>query len=129
VLIQENNEPQEVNHNKEGFMLRKFMVERTIPGASFLTNEEFRHLVKSGNEALEKAGLNVKWCSSYLTNDKLICILMAENEDLIWEHSRVGKLPIDSVVEVSRTIEPSITTMADKPYKPPRDEEVFNNIL
>lgn len=109
-------------------MLKKYIVERKSNGVGFLSMEQFCQMAKKANEAIDKIGPGIQWHESYITNDKLYCVYLAENEQLIREHARVGELPIDSISEVKLSIDPTTATLADKPYVP-RDEEIYDSIL
>jgi len=86
--------------------MKKFVVERNLPGAENLTPEEVLALAKTFCEVIEKMGKPYYWIQSFITADKIYCIHIAESEEEIREHARLGKLPINIVSEVKLVIDP-----------------------
>lgn len=86
--------------------MSRFVIERTLPGAGDLTDDQLRDISTKSNEVL--AGLDdVAWVESYVTDDKLYCVYDAEDPTTIEEHARLGGFPCDSVSEVRSTISPA----------------------
>jgi hypothetical protein len=84
-----------------------YVIERTLPGAGGMTDDELRAVAGQSNRAIDEVGPGVRWLHSYVTDDKLYCIYEADNPALIREHGRRGGFPVDVVAEVSRTIDPT----------------------
>jgi hypothetical protein len=78
-----------------------FLIEREIPGASELTDEELRGITQTSNDAV--AGLNrpYTWRHSYVAGDKIYCVHDAGSADDILEHARCGGFPANLVSEVA----------------------------
>lgn len=87
-------------------MKQRYVVERTIPGADQLSEEELHNISKKSNAVLSELGDSVEWVQSYVTDDKLYCIYDASEPALITEHARIGGFPCDSVRPVSGMISP-----------------------
>jgi hypothetical protein len=87
--------------------MKKFVVERNLPGAGNLSPEELQSITQTSNEAVTRLGKPYHWIQSFITGDKIYCIHVAENEEAIREHAKLGKFPINSVVEVTTIIDPS----------------------
>jgi hypothetical protein len=85
----------------------KFVIEREIPGASKMTDEELRAATLESFGILKKLGPEIKWIHSYVTDDKIYCIYYAPNEALIREHGRLAGVPVTRVSAVRRLIDPS----------------------
>lgn len=86
--------------------MSRFVIERTLPGAGDLTDDQLRDISTKSNEVL--AGLDdVAWVESYVTDDKLYCVYDADDPATIEEHARLGGFPCDSVSEVRSTISPA----------------------
>lgn len=86
--------------------MSRFVIERTLPGAGDLTDDQLHDISAKSNEVL--AGLDdVAWVESYVTDDKLYCVYDAEDPATIEEHARLGGFPCDSVSEVRSTISPA----------------------
>lgn len=86
--------------------MSRFVIERTLPGAGDLTDDQLHDISAKSNEVL--AGLDdVAWVESYVTDDKLYCVYDADDPATIEEHARLGGFPCDSVSEVRSTISPA----------------------
>ena len=86
--------------------MKKFVVERNLPGAGNLTPEELQQISAASIEAMKKLGKPYYWIQSFITEDKIYCIHIAESEEVIREHARLGKFPVHSVSEVKNIIDP-----------------------
>jgi hypothetical protein len=84
----------------------KFIIERHIPGAGSLSAEKLRSISQKSREVLCTLGSDIQWIHSYVAGDKIYCIYLAANEELIREHARLGGFPANSITEVSNIIEP-----------------------
>jgi uncharacterized protein DUF4242 len=80
--------------------MKTFLIEREVPGASQLTNDELRGITGASNDAVASLNKPYKWLHSYVAGDKLYCVHQAENADVIREHARAGDFPANLVVEV-----------------------------
>lgn len=109
-------------------MLKRYIVERNSDGIGFLSIEEYCHMARKSNETLERMGTGIQWEESYVTDNKLFCVYLAEDERLIWDHARLMNIPISNVFEIKRSIDPTTATLADAPYYP-RDEDIYDSIL
>ena len=72
-----------------------------------MTAEELQSLSKASNDVIEKLVKPYTWVQSYITGDKIYCIHIAESEDVIREHAKLGKFPINTISEVRTIIDPS----------------------
>jgi len=87
--------------------MKKFVVERNFPGASNMSPEELQALSKASNDVIDKIGKSYIWVNSYIAADKIYCVHIAESEEAIHEHARLGKFPINTISEVTATIDPT----------------------
>ena len=85
----------------------KYVIERTLPGAGDLTDQQLQEISAKSNKVIRDCGPDLRWITSYVTEDKLYCVYVAPDEDIIYEHARCGGFPADSVKKVSRVIDPS----------------------
>lgn len=90
--------------------MKKFVIERNLPGAGNLTAEELRTISQTSCAVLDEMGKPYHWIQSYVTEDKIYCIHIAENEDVIREHARRGNFPINMISEVKAIIDPVTST-------------------
>ena len=81
--------------------MNTYLIEREIPGASELTDEELRGITSTSNDAVETLNKPYKWLHSYVAGDKVYCVHQAESEDVIREHAKEGGFPANLVVEVA----------------------------
>ena len=84
-----------------------FVIERTIPGAGDMTNQEWRDASAQSNKVIAELGGGIAWKHSYVTADKVFCVYEADDPELLRTHGEKGGFPVDAVVAVTRTIDPS----------------------
>ncbi|VVQ30333.1 hypothetical protein PS943_01779 [Pseudomonas fluorescens] len=84
----------------------KFVIEREIPGAGTLSERDLKAISQKSCKVLRDLP-EVQWLQSYVTGDKLYCVYIAPNADLIREHARVGGFPANSVSQVMNIIDPT----------------------
>lgn len=87
-------------------MMKRFVIERDIPGAGSLTPPQLGEAAKTSNGVLGKLS-GIRWEHSYVTKDGTFCIYLAENEEVIREHARLSGFPATRIVEVSGMIDPA----------------------
>jgi Protein of unknown function (DUF4242) len=85
----------------------KFLIERDLPGAGDLTSEQLQEISAKSNKVIADLGPDIRWLQSYVTQDKLYCVYVAPDADIIFEHARCGGFPATRVSQVSRLIDPS----------------------
>ena len=85
----------------------KYVIERNLPGAGDLTADELRSISQKSNKVIAELGPELRWLTSYVTDDKLYCVYVAPDKDVIEEHARCGGFPADRITEVSVVIDPS----------------------
>jgi len=87
--------------------MRKFLIEREVPGASNLTPEELQAIAQTSNNALTEMGKPYHWVQSFVAGDKIYCIHIAEDEETIREHAKAGGFPANTVSEIKAVIDSS----------------------
>ncbi len=85
----------------------KYIIEREIPGAGKLTAEQLQGISQKSCSVLSKLGPQIQWVESYVTDDKVYCVYIAPNEELVREHARQGGFPANRVSEVRTIIDPT----------------------
>ena len=85
----------------------KYVIEREIPGAGQLTPQQLQAISQASCGVLRKLGSEIQWVHSYVTGDKIYCIYIAPNAELVLEHARQGGFPANRVSEVSSIIDPT----------------------
>jgi hypothetical protein len=90
----------------------KYVIEREIPGAGKLSREQLQAISQKSCAVLSNLGPRIQWVESYVMDDKIYCVYIAPNEDLIREHARQGGFPANRISEVRTVIDP---TTAESP--------------
>ena len=85
----------------------KYVIERELPGAGKLSAEELHDISAKSNKVLSGLGPDIRWLQSFVTEDKIYCVYVAPDEDMILEHARCGGFPANVVTKVSTVIDPS----------------------
>ena len=90
----------------------KFIIEREIAGAGKLADAEFQGVAQKSCDVLRQLGPEIQWVQSYVTGDKIYCVYLAPNEELIREHAKRGGFPADRIHRVERVIDPTTAEAA-----------------
>lgn len=85
----------------------KYVIERNIPKAGQWTAQEQQAVASKSCQVLRELGPDIQWVQSFVTEDKLFCIYIAPNPELIREHARRGGFPADAIREVKQIIDPT----------------------
>jgi hypothetical protein len=85
----------------------KYVIERELPGAGKLSAGDLTAISKKSNEVLAGMGGRAQWLESYVTDDKLFCVYVAEDEAAVREHATCGGFPINAVHRVGTVIDPT----------------------
>ena len=86
--------------------MKKFVVERNLPGAGNLSPEELQAISQTSCEVINQFGKPYYWIQSFITDDKIYCIHIAESEEVVREHARLAKFPVNTIAEVKTVIDP-----------------------
>jgi hypothetical protein len=84
----------------------KFVIERQLPGAGRLGEDELRGISENSSRVLSDLGADVQWLHSYVTDDALYCVYIAPDAERVREHATRGGFPADAVLPVVRMIGP-----------------------
>jgi hypothetical protein len=85
----------------------KYVIEREIPGAGSLTPEQLKGISQTSCGVLQNMGPEINWVHSYVTGDKIYCVYIAPNEEMVREHAMKGGFPANSVARVMTMIDPT----------------------
>lgn len=88
-------------------MLKRFIVEREIPGIGAMSQDDLCNTAGQSNEALARLSPKVQWAHSFLGADRAYCIYLAESADMVRRHSEIIGPPANRIVEVPRIIDPT----------------------
>jgi hypothetical protein len=87
--------------------LKRFVIEREIPGVGKFENRQLGGAAATSNEALAQLGAQIQWVESYVAADKTFCVYLARDEAIIREHSRLSGFPATKITEITGTIDPT----------------------
>jgi hypothetical protein len=88
-------------------MLKRYVIERSIPGVGNFTPPQLKDAGNTSNVALARLAPKVQWEHSYVTGDKTFCIYLAEDEAAILEHARLSGFPATKITLVATIIDPT----------------------
>jgi hypothetical protein len=87
--------------------VRRFVIEREIPGVDKMGQSDLAGAAKQSNSALAQLAPKVQWVHSYVAKDKTFCVYLAENEDAIREHARISGFPANKITPITGIIDPT----------------------
>lgn len=85
----------------------KFVIEREIPGVGNLSAEDLQAISQKSCSVLTAMGPRIQWVQSFVTQDKVYCVYIADSEDLVREHAERGDFPANRISRVVETIDPT----------------------
>ena len=85
----------------------KYVIERELPGAGRLSKEQLQGISEKSCGVLRHLGPQIQWVTSYVTEDKIYCVYIAPNAEIIREHAKQGGFPANKVSEVRSVIDPT----------------------
>ncbi len=85
----------------------KFVIEREIPDAGSLTPAQLQAISQKSCGVLSNMGPSIQWVHSYVTGDKIYCVYIAPNEEMVREHAAQGGFPANRVSQVTTMIDPT----------------------
>ena len=86
--------------------MKRYLIERDIPGVGKLNSEQLKGAAAKSNEALAKLAGKAQWLESFVVEDKTFCVYLAENEAAVHDHARLSGFPANKVTEVRNVIDP-----------------------
>lgn len=85
----------------------KYVIEREIPEAGKFSTEQLQAISQKSCGVLKALGPQIQWVQSYVTDDKIYCVYIAPNEEMVREHAQQGGFPANKVSEVKQVIDPT----------------------
>ena len=85
----------------------KFIIERVVPGAGNLTADDLKAMSIRSCDVLNKLGPTIQWVQSYVTDNKVYCVYIANDQDVIREHARLAGIPANHIVAIKEIIDPT----------------------
>jgi len=93
-------------------VMPKYVIERELPGAGNLSHEQLQAVSQKSCAVLSELGPSIQWVHSYVTADKIYCVYIAPNEQLVREHAKKGGFPANQISEVKEIIDPTTAEVA-----------------
>jgi predicted Rdx family selenoprotein len=85
----------------------KYVIERESPDAGKSSAEDLRAAAQKSCAVLQKLGTDIQWVQSYITDDKVYCVYIARDEEIVREHAKQGGFPANRISKVRTIIDPS----------------------
>ena len=85
----------------------KYIIERELPGAGNLSDQEIQGISQKSCQVLGELGPQIQWVESFVTDDKIYCVYIAPNKEMIETHAREGGFPANVIAQVRRKIDPT----------------------
>ncbi|MEM9474758.1 MAG: DUF4242 domain-containing protein [Pseudomonadota bacterium] len=86
--------------------LKRYMIERDIPGIGEMSLTELCGAARASNQALDQIGTNIQWQHTYVAGDKTFCVYLADDEAAIRKHAELSGIPVSTITEVQQIIDP-----------------------
>ena len=90
----------------------KFLIEREIPGAADMSRQQLQAVSEKSCSVLRNLGPEIQWLHSYVAGDKIYCVYIAPNEQMVREHARLGGFPANRISEIKSVIDPTTAEKA-----------------
>lgn len=87
--------------------LKRFLIERDIPGAGTLERDQLKAAAARSNEVLRQLGPDIQWVESFVAADKTFCVYLAKDRQIIEEHARISGFPATRITEITKMIDPT----------------------
>lgn len=85
----------------------KYVIEREIPGAGNMSPQDLQAISQTSCGVLRQMGPGIQWLHSYVTGDKIYCVYIAPNDEIIREHAQQGGFPANRISEIKSIIDPT----------------------
>jgi hypothetical protein len=89
----------------------KYLIERELPGAGRLSRPELQAISRKSCDVLQALGPDIQWVQSYVTDDRIYCVYISPDPEMILEHARCGGFPANRISEVRAGIDPTTAEM------------------
>ncbi len=91
--------------------MKKFMIERDVPGAGKLTPSELHAIAKKSCETIDEMKVQYHWVETFVTDNRLYCVHIAPDEETVRQHAIQGGFPISRIHEIKEIIDPTTATL------------------
>ena len=85
----------------------KYVIEREVPGAGKMSPEDLKATSVKSRDVMKSMGSDIQWLQSYVTEDKIYCVYVAPNEQMIRDHAKQAGLPVTRISKINNIIDPT----------------------
>lgn len=85
----------------------KYVIEREVPDAGKLSSEQLKSISQTSCSVIEELGPKIQWIHSYVSDNKIYCVYIAPNEEMVKEHAKKGGFPANKISEIATVIDPT----------------------
>jgi hypothetical protein len=85
----------------------KYIIERELPGAGDLGDDQIQGISQKSCQVLDNLGPQIQWVESFVTDDKIYCVYISPNKEMIEKHAKEGGFPANKITQVRRMIDPT----------------------
>ena len=85
----------------------KYIIERELPGAGDLGDDQIQGISQKSCQVLSELGPQIQWVESFVTDDKIYCVYIAPNKEMVEKHAQEGGFPANKISQVRRMIDPT----------------------
>jgi len=85
----------------------KYLIEREIPGAGQMSPQQLQGVAAKSCSVLRNLGPQIQWVQSYVTDNKIYCVYIAPNEEMVREHAKLGGFPANRISRIDSVIDPT----------------------
>ncbi len=86
--------------------MKRFMIERDIPGIGAMSLTELCGAARASNQALDQIGTNIQWQQTFVAADNTFCVYLADDEEAIRKHSELSGIPFGAITKIPQIIDP-----------------------
>lgn len=90
----------------------KFVIERELPGAGTLSPDDLQAISQKSVEVLDGMAGRAQWLETFVTDEKLFCVYIADDAAAVQEHATCGGFPANYIREVRTMIDPTTAEVA-----------------
>jgi hypothetical protein len=84
-----------------------YLIEREVPGVGRLLPEQLKTMSEASRRVLDQMGPKIQWINSYVTDDRIYCVYIAPNEQMIRDHAETCGIPVGRILEIKAEIDPT----------------------
>lgn len=98
---------QPVGFMRKDLRMPKYIIERELPGAGALSDDDLQAISRKSVDVLAGMAPRAQWLQSYVSDDRLYCVYIADDPEAVREHARAGGFPVTAIHRVRGVIDPT----------------------